>query len=136
MSFYEGATSSNMFFVKDEDAFRKFIEGVTCSVDSLTLYDDYVTEDGRTGFSFRTNGSILGYFEDGDDEDDYNAAYVKFIVKLQQFLAPGSSCQIVESGFSERCETYAEAVVITPDNYRITDLWEIADEMSVEMYKE
>lgn len=112
-------TRSNYFHVKDEDAFRAFMERVYGS-------DKVKVEQNAAGaFAFFCNGEISGLKNAACDEDDDAAesAYDEFTEGLRTHVADNDAIIITTIGYEKLCYLYGTVEIITAkDGWVYTDL--------------
>lgn len=130
MAQYMGAFRSNTFRVKDEEAFREFMETVQCE-DDLHVWR---TDDGAVGFAGYGDLPTLC----GEDDEDGNAQELAPI--LATHLAEGEVCIMEGAGHEKLRYVNAVAVAVLWDgrttSLTFSDLRDrVAKEFQVDMSK-
>lgn len=104
---FECTTRSNYFRVKDEDAFRAFMN--TVAGDDLDVWEKLL--DGQKLFGFGAHGVIYGVASDDDEdcEEDYDA----FLDGLKSHVAEDDAVIIMQAGNEGLRYVVGAATVIT-----------------------
>lgn len=131
MANYECTVRTNYFHVKDEEAFRKLVEGIV-SDDRIWLFEENDPE-GEKLFGFGSYSSLRGIHKDSaEDDDEYDKGEVLY-QKLQSCVAEDDAVIILTAGIEElRCVT-GDAVCITHDKIEYLDLTRLAVAKAAEM---
>jgi hypothetical protein len=104
---FECTTRSNYFRVKDEDAFRAFMN--TVSGDDLRVLEEH--RDGQTLYGFGAFGCIDGVASDNEDSDEVD--YDAFLSGLQSHVAEDDAIIIMQAGNEGLRYVVGVATVIT-----------------------
>lgn len=120
---------TNYFHVKDENAFRTFMNRVYGCEDNIELWEEK-DEDGRAVFGFGVYGGISGIRDQDDDED---SSYDDFIDKLQESVADDDAVIILESGNEKMRYVVGSATIVTSSDYKYSDIADIAVKQAGEM---
>ena len=104
---FECTTRSNYFRVKDEDAFRAFMN--TVAGDDLDVWEKHL--DGQKLFAFGAYGVIYGVASDDDEdcEEDYDA----FLDGLKSHVVEDDAIIIMQAGNEGLRYVVGDATVIT-----------------------
>ena len=113
MANYECTVRTNYFHVKDEEAFRKIVEGIVSEY-GIELFEKNDPE-GEKLFGFGSYGSLLGY------------------QKLQSCVAEDDAIIILTAGNENLRYVTGDAVCITHDKIEYLDLTRLAVAKAAEM---
>ncbi len=98
MANYCCVTRTNYFRVKDEVAFRAFMERVYCGEDEIQLWEKRATDETLL-FGFGCYGGISGVRNSQDEDDDNtDSAYDEFLGGLQSCIDENDAVIIMEVG--------------------------------------
>lgn len=137
MANYNCSIRTNYFHVKDAEKFREFMNHVLGSEDNIDLWEK-TDNSGCPVFGFGCYGSILGYVEgtDEDDEDfDADIAYDAFIDGLSNHVADDDAIIIFEAGNEKLRYVVGSALVITRFNTKYLDVQKMAVETAAKLLK-
>lgn len=127
----ECTVRTNYFHVKDEEAFRKLVEGIV-SDDRIWLFEENDPE-GEKLFGFGSYSSLRGIRKDSaEDDDEYDKEKVLY-QKLQSCVAEDDAVIILTSGNEELRYVTGDAVCITHDKIEYLDLIRLAVAKAAEM---
>lgn len=125
---------TNYFHVKDETAFRSFMERVYGSEDAIKLWEKQ-DDEGRSTFAFGCYGGIAGIRDAEDDEDDdlEETAFDRFLEKLQQCVAENDAIIILEAGNEKMRYVVGTALILTSKVCEFLDIAELAEKRATEL---
>lgn len=121
-------TRTNYFKVTDISRFRDIMSKTHCDLE-LEVWEK---EDGRVGFG--GYGSIIGFMKEINDPDDpdtleyesYDDSYDDFAKALQNVIAEGDACIIMEVGNCKLRSVYGDATIIAKDGIQYMNFREMA----------
>lgn len=131
MANYECTVRTNYFHVKDEEAFRKLVEGIVSEY-GIELFEENDPE-GEKLFGFGSCGSLCGIRKDSAENNDKYDEEEVLCQKLQSCVAEDDAVIILTAGNEGlRCVT-GDAVCITHDKIEYLDLTRLAIAKAAEM---
>lgn len=96
MANYDCCTRTNYFHVTDEDKYMDLFKNHIAAEDEVLDFSK-LSDDGTQVYGFGCYGSIDGYVENKDDEDE-DADFDKMIEEIQKLLPDGECFVLVQSG--------------------------------------
>lgn len=131
MANYECTVRTNYFHVKDEEAFRKLMEGIVSEY-GIELFEKNDPE-GEKLFGFGSFSSLYGICKDSaEDDDEYDEKEVLY-QKLQSCVAEDDAVIILTAGNEHLRYVTGDAVCITHDKIEYLDLTCLAVAKAAEM---
>ncbi len=140
MANYCCATRTNYFRVKDADSFRRFMEDVVATEDSVSVWEEK-DKAGNLVFGFGCYGSILGvsvHKEGCNEEDDFgydDYDFDGFVNGLSELVADDDAVIILESGNEKLRYVTGCALVITSTDSEYMEIDVLAAQRAAEMLK-
>lgn len=131
MANYECTVRTNYFHVKDEEAFRKLMEGIVSEY-GIELFEKNDPE-GEKLFGFGSYGSLYGICKDSEEDDDEYDEEKVLYQKLQSCVAEDDAVIILTAGNENLRYVTGDAVCITHDKIEYLDLTLLAMEKAAEM---
>lgn len=131
MANYECAVRTNYFHVKDEEAFRKLMEGIVSEY-GIELFEKNDPE-GEKLFGFGSYGSLYGICKDSEEDDDEYDEEEVLYQKLQSCVAEDDAVIILTAGNEHLRYVTGDAVCITHDKIEYLDLTCLAVAKAAEM---
>ena len=131
MANYECTVRTNYFHVKDEEAFRKLMEGIVSEY-GIELFEKNDPE-GEKLFGFGSYGSLYGICKDSEEDDDEYDEEEVLYQKLQSCVAKDDAVIILTAGNENLRYVTGDAVCITHDKIEYLDLTLLAMEKAAEM---
>lgn len=131
MANYECTVRTNYFHVKDEEAFRKLMEGIVSEY-GIELFEKNDPE-GEKLFGFGLYGSLYGICKDSEEDDDEYDEEEVLYQKLQSCVAEDDAVIILTAGNENLRYVTGDAVCITHDKIEYLDLTLLAMEKAAEM---
>lgn len=130
MANYNCTVRTNYFRVKNPDTFRDFMAHVQGNESPIELWKN-TDDSGHPVFGFGCYGSIFGYVEDADEEDeDADIAYDAFIDALSCHVAEDDAIIIFEAGNEKLRYVVGSATVITNKDVKYLNVQHLAVEMA------
>lgn len=130
MAEYNCTVRTNYFRVKNPDTFRDFMAHVQGNESPIELWEN-TDDSGHPVFGFGCYGSIFGYVEDADEEDeDADIAYDTFIDALSCHVAEDDAIIIFEAGNEKLRYVVGSATVITNKDVKYLNVQRLAVEMA------
>lgn len=131
MANYECTVRTNYFHVKDEEAFRKLMEGIVSEY-GIELFEKNDPE-GEKLFGFGSYGSLYGICKDSEEDDDEYDEKEVLYQKLQSCVAEDDAVIILTAGNEHLRYVTGDAVCITHDKIEYLDLTCLAVAKAAEM---
>lgn len=131
MANYECTVRTNYFHVKDEDAFRKLMEGIVSEY-GIELFEKNDPE-GEKLFGFGSFSSLYGICKDSEEDDDEYDEEEVLYQKLQSCVAEDDAVIILTAGNEHLRYVTGDAVCITHDKIEYLDLTCLAVAKAAEM---
>lgn len=131
MANYECTVRTNYFHVKDEEAFRKLVEGIVSEY-GIELFEKNDPE-GEKLFGFGSYGSLYGICKDSEEDDDEYDEKEVLYQKLQSCVAEDDAVIILTAGNEHLRYVTGDAVCITHDKIEYLDLTCLAVAKAAEM---
>lgn len=131
MANYECTVRTNYFHVKDEEAFRKLMEGIVSEY-GIELFEKNDPE-GEKLFGFGSYGSLYGICEDSEEDDDEYDEKEVLYQKLQSCVTEDDAVIILTAGNEHLRYVTGDAVCITHDKIEYLDLTCLAVAKAAEM---
>lgn len=131
MANYECTVRTNYFHVKDEEAFRKLMEGIVSEY-GIELFEKNDPE-GEKLFGFGSYGSLYGICKDSEEDDDEYDEEEVLYQKLQSCVAEDDAVIILTAGNEHLRYVTGDAVCITHDKIEYLDLTCLAVAKAAEM---
>lgn len=122
---------SNYFRVKDESSFRKMMDRVVASDDSISLWDDVKDEQGRQMFGFGVYGCLCGL--PGDDGELDDNSYDRFFEALRGAVADDDAIILMEISHNKLQYVDGYAYILTSQRDEWVSLQNTAVQTAAQM---
>lgn len=140
MANYCCALRTNYFRVKDPEKFRKFMQSVVTTEDTIDVWEDANSRTGETEFGFGCYGSICGLpvyenSENNSEDEVYweDCDYDAFVNGLSELVAEDDAIIILESGNEKLRYVVGQAQVITSRGVDFIDIGTAAAESAAKL---
>ena len=112
MANYYGFTRTNYFRIKNEEAFKEYINTLATTDGDFELWTK--EDNNETYYAFGGNGSL--YSIENDEEDIYQ--------KLSEYVHQHDAIIITEVGYEKLRYLTGVSMVITQKGYEVVDLYD------------